>query len=135
MAVSAFHPSDLRRAQRDVSEINITPLVDVLLVLLVIFMVTAPTLTSRLDMRLPQNTDAATKPPPSMTLRVRSDGLYLLEGRVLARGDLAAALDALARQAPDSVLRISAEDEADYQGFARALAQAQRSGLSNIAME
>ena len=135
MAVSAF-PSDTRHHRRDVAEINITPLVDVLLVLLVIFMVTAPVASGRLDLRLPQaSPPQPMQPPPRVELRVQADGVYLLDGRMLIGDELPAALRAIARKAPTSVLQISAAEEADYQAFARALAHAQRSGLDNIAMQ
>ena len=135
MAVSAF-PSDTRHHRRDVAEINITPLVDVLLVLLVIFMVTAPVASGRLDLRLPQASPTQPmEPPPRVELRVQADGVYLLEGRMLIGDELPGALREIARQAPASILQISAADEADYQAFARALAHAQHSGLDNIAMQ
>ena len=135
MAVSAF-PSDTRHHRRDVAEINITPLVDVLLVLLVIFMVTAPVASGRMDLRLPQaGPPDSVKPPPRVELRVQRDGVYLLEGRMLMGDELPGALRAIARQEPTSVLQITAADDADYQAFARALAHAQRSGLGNIAMQ
>jgi biopolymer transport protein ExbD len=135
MAVSAF-PSDTRHHRRDVAEINITPLVDVLLVLLVIFMVTAPVASGRLDLRLPQASPTQPlTPPPRVELRVQADGVYLLDGRMLMGEELPAALRTIARKAPTSVLQISAAEEAEYQAFARALAHAQRSGLDNIAMQ
>ncbi|MBF6023266.1 ExbD/TolR family protein [Lysobacter niastensis] len=134
MAVSAF-PSDSRQ-RRDVAEINITPLVDVLLVLLVIFMVTAPAMTGRMDLRLPQAAPPDQRePPPRVELRVQAHGGYLLDGRAIAADELPDALNTVARAEPSSILQISAADDADYQAFASALAQAQRSGLSNISMQ
>src|SRR5688572_33487337 len=98
MAVSAF-PSDTRHQRRDVAEINITPLVDVLLVLLVIFMVTAPVASARMDLRLPQaSPPQPMEPPPRVELRVQGDGVYLLEGRMLMGNELPGALRAIARQ-------------------------------------
>jgi biopolymer transport protein ExbD len=136
MAVVSAFPSDPRHSRHAVAEINITPLVDVLLVLLVIFMVTAPVASGRLDLRLPQAAPPdSVEPPPRVELRVQGDGVYLLEGRMLMGDELAGALRTIAQQAPSSVLQISAADEADYQAFARALAHAQRSGLGNIAMQ
>lgn len=135
MAVSVF-PSDTRHHRRDVAEINITPLVDVLLVLLVIFMVTAPVASGRMDLRLPQaSPPQPAEPPPRVNLRVQGDGVYLLDGRMLMGDELPGALREIERQAPTSILQISAAEEADYQAFARALAHAQRSGLDNIAMQ
>ena len=107
-----------------------------LLVLLVIFMVTAPVASARMDLRLPQASPAQpAEPPPRVDLRVQGDGVYLLDGRMLMGDELPGALRDIARQAPTSVLQISAAEEADYQAFARALAHAQRSGLHNIAMQ
>lgn len=135
MAVSVF-PSDTRHHRRDVAEINVTPLVDVLLVLLVIFMVTAPVASGRMDLRLPQaSPPQPAEQPPRVNLRVQGDGVYLLEGRMLMGDELSGALREIERQAPTSILQISAAEEADYQAFARALAHAQRSGLDNIAMQ
>jgi len=138
MAVSAFYLSDSSRQgeHRAVAQINITPLVDVLLVLLVIFMVAAPALTGSLDMRLPQQTtENLGKPPPRVELLVGSDGGYRLDGTVLTREQLTPALQELARRSPHAVLQVASDAEADYQGFAWALAEAQRSGLRDIAWE
>lgn len=141
MAVSAFYLSDSRHSghgeHRAVAEINITPLVDVLLVLLVIFMVATPALTGRLDLRIPQPTPTPerSEPPPRVHLRVGSDGAYRLDGVVLARAELTPALAELARRSPRAVLQVAADADADYQGFAWALAEAQRSGLHDIAWQ
>lgn len=141
MAVSAFYLSDSRHSAQGehhaVAQINITPLVDVLLVLLVIFMVSAPALTGQLNLRLPQHVPPVvdSEPPPRVELRVGSDGGYRLDGTMLARAELAPALQELARRNPNAVLQVAADADADYQGFAWALAEAQRSGLRDIAWE
>ena len=136
MAVTAFYLSDSRHPDhgdpREVAQINITPLVDVLLVL---FMVTAPALTGALDMRLPQRTIDRSEPPPRVELRVGADGGYRLDGDVLSRAELAPALQELAGRSPRAVLQVDADADADYQGFAWALAEAQRSGLRDIAWQ
>ncbi len=130
MAVSAVVQSP--RGDRSIAQINITPLVDVMLVLLVIFMVTAPTLTESLDMRLPQRGEVDT-PPPRMTLRVHSSGEFELAGQRLTASQLEGALTAVAQQAPATLLEIDTGADAEYQGFARALGAARASGLENIA--
>ncbi|HEY5804670.1 MAG TPA: biopolymer transporter ExbD [Lysobacter sp.] len=136
MAVSAFYLSNSRQGEhRAVAQINVTPLVDVLLVLLVIFMVTAPALTGSLDLRLPLPTPDRSEPPPRVELRVGGDGTYHLGGAVLARAELTPALEELARRSPRAVLQVAADADADYQGFAWALAEAQRSGIHDIAWQ
>ena len=83
-----------RDAALPVAAINITPLVDVLLVLLVIFMVTAPVLARSLDVRLPQSVDQEQKPAPQLHLRVDAAGGYWLEDAAVDRGALVGTLRA-----------------------------------------
>ena len=117
------------------AEMNVTPLVDVMLVMLVIFMIAAPTLTHTLSTRLPQpSPDRAVDPPPRIELRVGASGDFLLDGRVLDAAALRPALAAIARGAPATVLQVSAAADSEYQGFATALAAAQDSGIANIAL-
>ena len=130
MAVSAQSP----RADQSIAQINITPLVDVLLVLLVIFMVTAPAMTATLDLRLPQVTPPDRfAPPPRMTLHVLSSGEFELAGHRMAANQLESALHAVAQSAPNTLLEIEAAADADYQGFAHALGAARASGIENVA--
>ena len=134
MAVSAFHDSR-RSPHAEMAQMNITPLVDVMLVLLVIFMVVAPTLTGRIDLRIPQVSDPLkpTDPPPRISLQVDASGQYQLDGVALGRSELPAALQALARSQPRAVLEVATNADADYQDFAWMMAEAQRSGVRDIA--
>ncbi|GAB2508385.1 ExbD/TolR family protein [Lysobacter humi (ex Lee et al. 2017)] len=118
-----------------IAQINITPLVDVMLVLLVIFMIAAPAVTQTLATRLPADTRIETKPSMPLQLEVTALGEFTLDGRALAEPALRAALAEVARRAPDTVLRIRASDAADYQAFATALAAAQGSGLVNLSVQ
>lgn len=133
MAASTYAP---RLSDGAMAEMNVTPLVDVMLVLLVIFMITAPALTHTLPMTLPR--DAITPPsapPPRADLRVDASGGYTLDGRTLDAKSLRSALGSLARVSPDTVLHVSAAADSEYQGFATALAAAQDSGLANVALD
>ncbi|GGZ64297.1 biopolymer transport protein exbD2 [Lysobacter xinjiangensis] len=131
MAASTYAP----RLRNDaMAEMNVTPLVDVMLVMLVIFMIAAPAITKTLPMNLPIPSETPPEPPPRAELRVDSNGGFVLDGRVLNEAGLQAALDDIARRDPTTVLNVSAAAEAEYQGFATALAAAQGSGLGNIAM-
>lgn len=133
MAVSAFH--DSRRSHHaEVAQINITPLVDVMLVLLVIFMVSAPVMTGQIDLRLPgKQRDQPARTPPRIELQVEGAGRFVLDGQSLTRTELPQALRELARSAPDTVVEIAAHADADYQDFAWTLAEAQRNGVRDIA--
>jgi len=132
MAVSAFAQQD--PSAHEMAQINITPLVDVMLVLLVIFMVTMPIASQSLDLRLPQS-HSDMKPPPRIALTAQGDGSFLLDGATLGLSALPNALAEIAQNEPKTVIEIGAADDADYQGFARALAAARDSGITNIALE
>ncbi|KGM53426.1 hypothetical protein N800_07550 [Lysobacter daejeonensis GH1-9] len=132
MAVSLFSSA---RGPREMAEMNITPLVDVMLVLLVIFMIAAPTITSTLDTRLPQ---AGPVPPGSvperLRLQVTAGGEYLLRDQRLDARALPAALAQEAARRPQPVLEIAANADADYQAMASALAEANRQQLGNVTL-
>jgi biopolymer transport protein ExbD len=132
MATSAF--SDNSRSDRAMAEINITPLVDVMLVLLVIFMIAAPMVTRSLDMRIPQPGNGTEK-PTRIALTVQADGSFLLDGAVLSTRALQPALAEIARTSPNTIVEIGAAGEANYQGFTDALAAARNSGIANIALQ
>lgn len=130
MAVSVYSTASEDRA---IAQINITPLVDVLLVLLVIFMIAAPMVTAPMPVTLPQ-AGPAPAAPPRLTLRVSSAGEFVLDGRPLAAAQLRAALRDVRRAAPATVLEIDVSAEGDYQSFATALSAARASGLETIAL-
>ena len=136
MATSVFG-DDSRTSGHAMAEINITPLVDVMLVLLIIFMVAAPKVTRTLDLRLPQAppTDTPVAKPPRLNLSVQGDGSYLLDGVVLSERALQSALTDVARSAPAAIVAITTSEDADYQAFTGALAAARNGGITNIALE
>jgi biopolymer transport protein ExbD len=117
-----------------VTTINITPVFDVLLVLLVIFMVATPLLDGPLALNLSSGHGT---PLPVRELRLQIDlaGDYTLDGRTLSRTDLGLALRDAHARAPELRLRIAAADDSDYQAFVRALALAQQAGIDNIGSE
>lgn len=115
------------------AEMNVTPLVDVMLVLLIIFMVTAPLLSRPLDLSLPQATDATPPDKPSiLSLDVAADGTLRLDDRPLSARDLRVRLDDALRSNPKTVLTLSASPEADYQQVVTALAEVRGSGIEQV---
>ena len=131
MAVSAYSAAG-RFRDETVTEINVTPLVDVMLVLLIIFMVTAPALTGQLKVSLPITTPIDVVDPPKAELSVQQDGSFVLDGRAMTRAQLSAALSALAVEHPDLALTVDTNADADYQAFAQALATADAAGTRNL---
>lgn len=116
--------------------INITPLVDVMLVLLVIFMVTMPIRSESIDLTLPGITPPRAIPPPEpVQLQVQADGSALLDGVRVELPALAAELRAQHAQAPDAVLSLDSSGDAEYRTFVQALAAARNAGYRDIAVK
>jgi len=132
MAASLY--SDSRSGHSAVAQINITPLVDVMLVLLVIFMMAAPVIGKPMNLTLPNATPGERSKPPHVSLQVTAAGEFVLAGEVIEARALTEALRQIAAHAPHTVLDIDASADGDYQAFASALAAARNSGLQNIAM-
>jgi biopolymer transport protein ExbD len=120
----------------ELAEINITPLVDVMLVLLVIFMVTAPMLSQPINAILPQRVDQQIEqqPPNDLVLKVGLAGTYTLDDRPVTLAALRVLLEDARVSDPKTVLNVEAVEGAEYQELVNALAQAEASGIRNIVM-
>lgn len=136
MATSIFAASQSSARQHGaIAGINITPLVDVMLVLLVIFMVTMPLRTDALHLTLPGDVRQHTQPPAeSVQLQVQADGSTLLDGVRVEQADLLEELRAQYAQAPKAVLALDGADDVDYRAFTATLAAARNAGFAEIAI-
>jgi len=115
------------------SEINMTPLVDVMLVLLIIFMITMPVITHAVKVQLPQAASQSSPTPPDpVELSIDAAGQYFWNDEPLSFAQLEARLAAAAQQAPQPELRVNADRQVRYDAVAQALAAAQRAGLHKL---
>lgn len=115
------------------NEINVTPLIDVLLVLVVILILSAPMALHRVPMPLGSNADGTT--PKVIGLSIDPAGELYLEGTAVNRAQLASALALAAGRADAPVLEIRPQATTRYELVADALALATRSGLAAIRVE
>ncbi|NOS74179.1 MAG: biopolymer transporter ExbD [Methyloglobulus sp.] len=117
----------------EMSEINVTPLVDVMLVLLVVFMVTAPLLTQVVHVKLPKTEQTEPAPDQHLTvLSVTNTGQALLDERPVPIENLETELKALQAKDPDISLQLQADRAAVFESVAKVLACAQRSGIGKL---
>ena len=120
-------------AQAPMSEINTTPLVDVMLVLLIIFMITAPLLTHAVKIDLPTATNAPNEAPPdTITLSLDAEGALYWNDTPLPREMLPARLDAMATQQPQPELHLRADKGTRYEAIAEIMAAARQAGINKL---
>ena len=115
------------------SDINVTPMVDVMLVLLVIFMITAPLINHAIKLDLPTAQSAAVpQKAQTITLSVDAKGALYLESESLKFTDLEVRMAALSKKNPQPELQLRADKETRYEVIAQVMAAAQAQGLNKI---
>lgn len=115
------------------SEINMTPLVDVMLVLLIVFIITMPMLTHAIKVDLPQETNVPREiKPHTVEVSVEIDGSVRWNDEKVDEATLELRMHDTATQHPDAELHVLADGDARYQKVAQVLATAARNGLLNV---
>jgi biopolymer transport protein TolR len=116
-------------------EINVTPLVDVMLVLLIIFMVTAPLLTQGVNVNLPQ----AASPPMQqntepLVLTVQRDGRIFLQRHEISLSQLAPRIEAIRAQKPGLPVFIRGDAKTPYENVARVLSTLEAANIQKVGL-
>lgn len=115
------------------SEINMTPLIDVMLVLLIIFIITLPSQTHAIKIDNPLPHPEATRAPPDIIdLRIDFDGMLLWNKTAIDRATMQDYIRVEARKLPQPEVHITVDKFANYQTVAQTLADFQRRGLRKI---
>ena len=114
-------------------EINMTPLVDVMLVLLIIFIITVPVMKHAVNIDLPRASNAASfSKPDTLRLGIDAQGRYFLNDMPVPDEALSPRLQAAAAQNPQPDLHIRGDKAVRYERVAQAMAAAQQAGLRKI---
>ena len=115
------------------NEINMTPLVDVMLVLLIIFIITVPVMKHAINIDLPRASNVPQDPKPeTVRLSVDAQGSYYWNENRIEEKDLVPMLKTEAAKNPQPELHIRGDKEVRYEKVAQAMAAAQQAGLRKI---
>ncbi len=115
------------------NEINMTPMVDIMLVLLIIFIITVPVMKHSVNIDLPRaNNEAQNIKPETVRLSVDAQGAYFINETQISDDELAPRLKAAAAQNPQPDLHIRGDKAVRYERVAQAMAAAQQAGLRKI---
>jgi biopolymer transport protein ExbD len=130
MAMGSFNGTG---SQMPTAEINMTPLVDVMLVLLIIFMITAPLMTHSVKVDLPRASSTPTPEKP-MTLQVaiNADNVIHIGSEAVAAGDLEARFRNAVAEDANVELHLRADRATRYETVAETMSAARRAGLAKI---
>jgi len=130
MAFGSFDSSG--HASRPLAEINMVPLIDVMLVMLVIFIITAPLLTHAVKLDLPKASSTTNTKPDNIQLAIDAAGKYYWNGEAVDRAGLRERLDAASKVQPQPEIHLHADRTTQYQNLAEVLADTARMGLTRI---
>ncbi|MBI5330489.1 MAG: ExbD/TolR family protein [Betaproteobacteria bacterium] len=129
-----------RRTRKAVNQINVVPYIDVMLVLLVIFMVTAPFINPT-QVELPSVGRSATAPSAPLEVMIRADGSLLLrdravagEGENLSEAQLPLAVQERVRARPGQAVVISADGKVEYKSVMRVMDKLQALGVARVGL-
>ncbi|MEA3193040.1 MAG: biopolymer transport protein ExbD [Betaproteobacteria bacterium] len=129
----AFGGFDKGGGQASMAEINMIPLIDVMLVLLVIFIITAPLLTHAVKVDLPKASNQANQTKPdNVQLAIDRRGAVYWNGEVVSAAQWRERMQAAAKLAPQPEVHLRADSEVPYHHVAEVLSDAAKVGLTRI---
>jgi len=118
------------------SDINVTPLVDVMLVLLIIMMLVAPLLQQGVPVKLPTAANTTDKPevPDQTVLAIGRNKELYLQARPVQEGELATKLNELLENKKEKIVLIKADEEVEYSAVMAAMDQLRQAGIEDIGL-
>ena len=129
----AFGRLERTEGPRPMSDINVTPLVDVMLVLVVILIITAPLMASSLRLDLPKAEGAKPQDAPKfVTVGMDAKGGLFLDDKPVTPAQLAQALSEAAQRSPETEVQLRADRSVPYGKVVEVMGAAQKAGLSRV---
>jgi biopolymer transport protein TolR len=118
------------------SDINVTPLVDVMLVLLIIMMIIAPLLQKGVDVRLPIATNSASKPETQdqTVLGIKADKTVWINGVEVRKEEMRTRLEAILETKKEKLILIKADEDAPYSAIMEAMDELRASGIEDVGL-
>ena len=130
MAFASFDP---RQGGAPMAEINMVPLIDVMLVLLVIFIITAPLLTQAVKLELPKaNSQVNDLRPEKIEFAIDAAGTLYWNGEIVTRAEATKRFDGEGKKTPQPEVHLRADQSVAYRYVAQTLADASKAGLSKV---
>ena len=124
-----------RGRYRPLAEINVTPLVDVMLVLLIIFMVTAPLMTSGVSVDLPKtNAQQLNSDSEPLTVTIKADGSVFLQDQAIDLSDIVAKLQAIAQNNPERRIFVRGDKDLAYGRIMEVMGTITQGGFTKVAL-
>jgi biopolymer transport protein ExbD len=130
MAFGGFNDN---QHQTPMADINVTPMVDVMLVLLVIFIITAPLFTHAIKLELPNaQSQAAPEKPETITLAINAEGKLFWNNAPVTRDELSQRIATASQKKPQPELQLRADKSTRYEVIAQVMSAAQNGGMNKI---
>ncbi|MBI4413459.1 MAG: biopolymer transporter ExbD [candidate division NC10 bacterium] len=127
-------PDSERRLGPALSEINVTPFVDVMLVLLVVFLVTAPMLLRGIDVRVPRTETRTVQPEERLVLTVTKEGAVFVGEQPITLARLERLLASLRQRNPKAAVFLRADERAAYGSVVKVMDIVKKAGIDRLGM-
>jgi biopolymer transport protein TolR len=135
MAGGMIGPGNGRRKYRPMAEINVTPLVDVMLVLLIVFMVTAPLITSGVSVNLPKaGAPAMPAENKTVTITVNAQDQVFINNSQIPLANLVATLQQTSQNDPDERIFVRGDKDVSYGDMLQVMATITQGGFTKVAL-
>lgn len=130
----AFGSFEQKQEDTPMNEINMIPFIDIMLVLLIIFIVTAPLLTHAVKVNLPKAVSSQNNiMPERVTISIKNDGSYFMNGELVQEKEIQERLLNISKHSKDTQIQLHADENTEYRLIMSVMSAASVVGLSQIA--